>query len=211
MNKYNDQYYIAVEPFGAEQPYVIADKITSTRLDHHQKLPLGQAPLTFYNRNKEQDRAKGNKWPVTPVLETGGDFLVNDIIREQISHYDIDGLQLYPAVFIDDDDVIHPNYWFLNFYKTFSYWDKKQSEVICIDGYLAEIDKYSLDPEKLGAITEQSRLIFKMGGVTDPYIFIHQTLVSFLMVNNCNGIRFFKTTDFEEGDQFRKRAKYLQV
>ncbi len=214
MNKYNEEYYIAFEPKGDNQPYVIADKKTTERGYHYKKVPLGGLPFFFYNRNKEKDRRNGKKWPITEILETGGDFLVNDFIRDEVIQYDIDGMQLYPSVYIDDDDNWHENYWFLNFYETFVYWDQGRSEIVTIDEnddkYGAEIDKYCLDEKKLFGIPEEKRLIFKMSGVGDPYVFFHQKIVDFLMTNNCRGIRFFKVSEFEEGDQFKRRAKFLQ-
>jgi len=128
--------------------------------------------------------------------------------------YDIDGMQLYPAVYIDDDDHWHDNYWFLTFYEKYIYWDKKRSQFITIDEtddqHDAEVDSYCLDETKLQGIAEERRLIFKMGGVGDPYVFVHQKIVDFLMANQCKGIRFFKTCEFEEGDQFKRRAKFIQ-
>ena len=64
--------------------------------------------------------------------------------------------------------------------------------------------------KKLDAILEERRLIFKMGGVGDPYVFFHQKIVDYIMENQYKGIRFFKVSEFEEGIQFKKRANYLQ-
>jgi len=214
MNRFNEEYYIAVEPKGDNQPYVIADKKTAARGYHYTKLPEGKPPLFFFNRNKEKDLASGNKWAITPVLETGGDFLVSDYIANELMMYEIDGLQLYPAVYIDDDDNWHEEYWFLTFFEKFRYWDSKNSEFMKIDSsdseFDAEIDKYCLDESKLSLIPEEQRLIFKMGGVGDPYVFFHKKMVDLFTSTKSKGIRFFKVSEFEEGDQFKRLTNSIQ-
>lgn len=205
MNKYNDEYYIGFYPEGYK-PKIVADDKTANRGFQYSKLAFGESPLFFYNRNKEKDRKNGRKWEVTEILKVGISYLVNDFIRNKLIQYDIEGLQYYPAVYIDDNDNWHENFWLLNFYEKFVYWDKKRTTVIPVDKnedkYNALVDKFCLDEKKLDVIPEEKRLIFKMGDIADPYVFFHQKIVDFFEENQCKGIRFFKVSEFEEGDQY---------
>ncbi len=94
----------------------------------------------------------------------------------------------------------------MNFYERSVYWDKKRSKIKSYnkkkDEFNAAVRKFCLDEKKLDAIPEERRLIFKMGDVSDPYTFFHKKIVDFLVENNCQGIRFFKVSEFEEGDQY---------
>ena len=40
-----------------------------------------------------------------------------------------------------------------------------------------------------------------MGGAFKAYVFIHQQIVDFFNKNNVTGVRLFKVSEFEEGDQ----------
>lgn len=210
MKKYDEVYYIAKKPFGENQLYIKADLKTAERGYHYKKVPLGEAPFFFQNSYKEEDKKKGNKWALTEVLLVGSNLLVCDKIRDELKTYEIEGMQLYPSVYIDDENNWHENYWFLNFYEDFYYLDKNQS-IVDIDEDDDEDDdievfKYSLDVQKLNQIPEERRLLFKMGGATDAYIFVHQKIVDFIINNNFKGVRFFKVSEFEEGDQYSKSA-----
>ncbi len=214
MNKYNEEYYIGFVPAG-DRPKIRADKKTKSRGFSYTKLTLGEAPLFFHNLNREKDQKKGKKWPVTEVIKVGICYLVNDFIRDKLMQYDIDGLQYYPSVNIDDDDNWHENYWLLNFYEKSVYWDKKRSKLYPFDDdetaddireaeFNALVKKFCLDEKKLDTIPEERRLIFKMGDVADAYTFFHKKIVDFFEENQCKGIRFFKVSEFEEGDQYRE-------
>lgn len=210
MNKYNEQYYIAEMPFGEEQLFIKPDRKTAERGYHYKRVPIGEAPFFFLNSNRECDIENGCKWPVTDILIDGSDLLVGGKIREELMKYDIDGMQLYPSVYMDDDNNWHENFWFLNFFKKYHYWDKNESVVRIDEDEEVDEDedvsvrRYSLDEQKLDEIPEESRLMFKMGGATVAYIFVHQKIVDFIVNNNYKGVRFFKVSEFKEGIQYRK-------
>lgn len=177
MNKYNEQYYIARKPFNDNQLHIKADRKTAERDYFYKKMVLGEAPLFFENSYKEEDKDKGIKRSITDVLLDSSDLLVCNKIRNELIQYEIDGMQFYPSVYIDDDNNWNENYWFLNFYEEFHYWDKNQS-IVDIDEDDDEDDdievfKYSLDAQKLDKIPEERRLMFKMSGATVAYIFVH--------------------------------------
>ena len=64
------------------------------------------------------------------------------------------------------------------------------------------INKYSLDASKLDMIPLENRLLFKMGGTSFSYIFIHESIFEKISINEFKGARFFKVSNFEEGDQY---------
>ena len=201
---YNEQYYIAEQPPGDDQIYLKPDKRTANRGYHYKQLPQGDNPLFFMNGYREKDN---NRWPIPHILMDGGDLIVIDDIRNELKKYDIDGMQLYPAVYIDDHDKWHENYWFLNFYQELDCWDRERSIYhrdidVDPDSY-AEVDKYYLDEKILDPIPEERRLMFRVGDTSMGHIFIHQKIVDFIIKNKFTGVRFFKVSDFKEGDQYR--------
>ncbi len=209
MNKYNNQYYIAQTCFTPTQIHIVADRKTENRDYTFTQLNFGETPLFFKNGFEEKDRRTGGKRVLTDVLMDGASMMVVDAIRDELKKYNIDYMQLYPAVYIDDNQIWHENYWYLNFYRNIDCWDRKYSiyEKFDDDDFddddddNAIVDKYYLDVSILDAIPEEKRLLFRMGGASNAYIFVHQRIADFLIKNKHTGIRLFKVADFEEGDQ----------
>ncbi|MBL4898702.1 MAG: hypothetical protein JKX76_03525 [Colwellia sp.] len=205
MSNYEDQYYIAIEPAGEDHIFPIPDQKTADRNYEYLKLPMGEKPLFFHNSQQEKDVRRNIVRPLSDVLFDGNDLIVTDSIRNKLIQHEINGLQLYPAVYIDDKNHWHENYWHLCFYERLNCLDKAHSS---IDGdidrtkFNVEVDQFRLEKNVLDAITEEKRLLFKISGVSMGYIFVHQLIVDFFEKNNLSGIRFFKVVDFEEGDQF---------
>ncbi len=72
---------------------------------------------------------------------------------------------LYPAVYIDDENNWHDNYWFLNFYEELDCWDRKLSVIgEDDDEHESAVYQYYLDAKILDGIPEEKRLLFIMGG-----------------------------------------------
>lgn len=207
MNNFNEQYYIAFMPFGDEQLYVSPDQKTADRDFDFKKVPLGEAPFFFENGYKEEDKEEGNRWPITEIMMVGTSFIAIQEIRDELIKHDVDGMQLYPSVYIDDDDNWHENYWYLNFYKELHCLDKKRSKIDEDEDDDkdddAEVLSIHLSARVLDAIPEEKRLLFKIGGTTLPYVLVHQKIVDFITQNNYKGIRFLKVSTFKYGDQHR--------
>ncbi len=205
MNQYDNEYYIAIEPAGEDHISPIPDQTTADRNYEYLKLPINEKPLIFHNSESERDFKRGIIRPLSDVLFDGNDLIVSDSIRNKLIQHDIDGLQLYPAVYIDDKNHWHENYWHLCFYERLRCLDKARAS---LDGdinpteFNIDVDQFRLDKNVLDVIPEEQRLLFKIGETSMGYIFIHQLIVDFFEKNSFSGIRFFKVTDFEEGDQF---------
>ena len=203
---FNEQYFIAFGSFGENQLHIKADKKTFNRDYGLVKLDEGGAPLFFKNAFAEKDKKRGVKKPISDVLFDGASLLISDSLREKLKFYDISGLQIYPAVYIDDDQHWHEDRWFMNFYQEVDCFDRKLS-IIEIDDEDEEDDdadviKYHLDPLILDEIPEEKRLMLKMGGATVDYVFVHQKIVDLFSTCQVNGVRFLKVSEFEEGDQY---------
>jgi len=204
MTAYDECYYILQRPHGDDQVCAVADQKTANRGYHYRQLQAGESPLFFENGYRDKDK---NAWPVTNMLVTGPGFLVTNAIREKLKFLNIDNMQIYPAVYIDDADTWHENYWFVGFYEELDCWDRQRSTVDIDEDDDedddVDVDKYCLDAGVLDAIAEENRLMFKMGGSSMNYIFVHQRIIDLFNECNMDGARFFKVSDFKEGDQFR--------
>jgi len=117
---------------------------------------------------------------------------------------------VFPAVYIDDNDNFHEDYWYFGFYKELDCLDIDKSDIEHIDfddediddedEVRLEVNKYYLNNHILNSIKEESRLLFKIAKCSKKYVFIHQKLVD--VFKNESGVRFIKVADFEEGQQY---------
>ena len=215
MTVFDDQYFVSIMPFGDDQLYLKPDEKTFNRRYTYKKMDQGGAPLFFENAFKERDIRDGKSHPITSVLMNGSNLLVNNAIRDKLKFKDIQGMQLYPAIYIDDDFKWHEEHWFLNFYEAIDCWDRDTSTIESYDDedededdddpieLDSEVIRYRLDADILDKIPEERRLMFKMGGALKSYIFVHQKVVDLFKDCDAVGVRFIKVSEFKEGDQFR--------
>ncbi len=210
MSKYNDEYFIALLPPGDDQIYLKPNSQTAKRKYHYTKLNLGEAPLFFQNSYRESDN---NQWAITNVLVDMSGLLVTQPIYEAIRVYGIDSMQTYPSVYVDDNGTYHEEYWYIGFVDELQCLNAEDSSIVLFDfdeedededdEERLEVKKYSLDDATLDNIPEEQRLMFKIGGCSKKHVFVHRKIVDIFERNNALGVRFFKVSDFKEGDQFR--------
>lgn len=207
MSCFNDQYYICAIPCGEEQVFAGKNPRTASGRYWYTKQAVGDPPLYFHNSNKEYNLIDGERWPITSVLFYMNSFLVNACVYEELKAFVSLGLQFHPAVYIDDDDVWHENFWFLVFHEGLDCWDQGKSEVssaevVRSDGSvrLARLKSISLDDNVLGKISEVERLMFVLGGASNHHVLFHQKIVDIFERNEFSGARFLKVSDFEDGD-----------
>ena len=211
MKNYNDEYYIVLNAYTDDTIYLTPLQKTADRRFRLRKLSYGEEPLFFENSYKEEDIKRGIKHKLTSVLQSAGIPLVNDAIRNRLKFIDFKDMQLYPAVYIGDDEKYHENYWCMNFYGELDCWDREKSimneddrEEYIADPNATHLDvyKYHLSPEILDLIPEEERLIINIGGTAIGVIMMHKKIVDIFESENATGIRFAKVADFEEGMQF---------
>ncbi len=204
MNRYDNEYYIVHEPEGEEHVFPMASKNTASRKYTYKKNDRISEPFIFYNGDKASD----NKKNFHGIILDGVNLIISKNIRESIAAENTIGLQYNDSIYIDNDAKWHENLWYLTFYQKSFYLDVVHSEALRGDlstyGHNSSmtINKYSLDSSMLDNIPLAERLLFKIGGTSLGYVFIHESLVVKLSEYEPLDIRFFKVADFEEGDQY---------
>jgi len=196
----NDSYYICMRDKADGGYYLKADASTSSRNYYFPKKVEGQSPLIFKSSTSEKDKRNKIERKVTEVLFDGVGMIVSNKVKEILSIYSVDGLHFFPAIFIDDKDKWHENFWYLNFYKNFDCWDRNKS--VLEEDEDNDVLKYYLDESDFMDVGPENRKIFRMGGATMDYIFACDEVVKDIERNDISGIKFYKVSDFEEGNQY---------
>ncbi|MDX1695056.1 MAG: hypothetical protein R3208_14920 [Ketobacteraceae bacterium] len=203
MSQYDNDYYIVGTYYTPTQFHLSPTKNTPYRKFRYKRLTGGE-PVFFENGFKDRDARTGDKRSVTDIMLDGSSLVVNEQLKAFLDQFEIDSMQLYPAVVIDDNDVWHDSYWYLNFYGELDCWDRERSDYRSRENRISkavEIKQYALDPEILDAIPEERRLLFRMDGAKKAYVFAHKRIVKHCLENAYTGVRFFKVAEFREGDQ----------
>nr|WP_236596558.1 hypothetical protein [Pseudoalteromonas sp. GCY] len=81
-----------------------------------EQLVWGKEPLFFENAYRDKDNANGVIRPIPSVLLDATIPIVSSKIRERLKLFNFVGMQLYPAVYIDDGGNYHEDYWCMNFW-----------------------------------------------------------------------------------------------
>lgn len=209
MISYNEEYYIMFTPKGDDQIYIKPQERSADRKFRYRKLNIEDGPLFFENCYRDEDK---NKWPSTDILVEGGGFLATSTLCDKLRDYDVDFMQIYPAIYVDDNDNYREDYFYIGFYERLDCLDIKKSEIEDIefdekdidddDPVSLEVSKFSLSDSVLGNISEENRLMFKIGQCSKPYIFVHQTVVDIFLNYSYTGVQFIKVSDFKEGQQY---------
>lgn len=204
MSDLNQEYYFAFRPDDDAYPILRADSQANLRKYQYSKLSFG-APLTFSNGFRDEVIDQGITEVIEGILNDAPFYLVNNLLRDELDRFPTRGMQLYPAIYIDNADHWHENYWFTNFYASMDVLDWDQSEFELIDGEgVAEddyvFDRIVLDSKKLSEIPEKERMLVHVAKLGD--VIIHQKIVDFVLQHNIGGVNFFKVADFVDGDQY---------
>ena len=138
----------------------------------------------------------------------GGVFIIHDKVKDAIKHFDLHGMQFYPSILIEKENAWDEKYWYLNIWEDIDCWDREKSDFEIIEdeggsaGDDVMVDPYSLNSSVLGQLKEEKRLLFRMGNDGIGKLFMHQKMVDVIESSGFTGIRFFKVSEFEEGDQY---------
>lgn len=195
MTHYNDDYFFIRKPKNNDLlPFLEPDINTEDRRFRFEAQPAGSAPLVFHNTWKEENLKKGLRSLSPAVLFEGDDLVVSTVIRDSLLLADIPDLSMHPAIYIDDQDRWHEDYWFLTFTKWLDCWDRRTSTYeqddppVRLGGFeLHQIYEYSLDPDVLDKIELPHRLLFKLGGSLDGFIVCHKSLAGLFRGNGQSG------------------------
>ena len=202
---YTEEYYFIRSPRKrADLPFLTPDESTSNRNYEFEAIPMGQPPLKFYNGLRNVPGAKNTKAVVTDILFSGFNLIVSDRIRERLLNFDLPNLHIFPAIYIDDENQWHEDRWFLTFTQDFDCWDRNTSEYdrdedpIRLGGqeyYM--VFQFAFNEKLLDSTPLEKRLLFRMGGVTNSFITVHQSVLTKIFGDqNLNGAEYVKVSDF---------------
>jgi hypothetical protein len=202
VNNYDRDYYFIHWPLSDNKdiPSLQADSTTSMRSYDYEVQPTGDAPLVFKNSWRDRNRQRGIQEFIGDVLFEGFNVLVRERVRLALLAHDIPGLQMNSAVYIDDKDRWHEDFWFLTFCQRFDCWDRKASTYIDepLEGggmKVYPVEKFHLDAAILDKVPLEKRLLFKMGGSIDGLVTVHETLLPIFRKGR-SGAEFFRVADF---------------
>lgn len=127
--------------------------------------------------------------------------MVSKNIHDKLAQHDIAGLQMHPAIYIDDQGLRHEDYWYLTFTSHFDCWDRKKSSynstpLLAGGETLFSVYSYSLDQLLLEQTPLENRLLFKMGATTDGLVACHKSIVGMFRAGSPSGAMLTKVADY---------------
>jgi hypothetical protein len=122
-------------------------------------------------------------------------------IRKELLQFDVPNLEMYPAIYIHDDGKWYEDYWYMAFTEKFDCWDRINStyenEPLEIGGSkLYSMYTYSIDQELLDAISQERRLLFKIGGTQDGFIVCHESISNLFYAGDKCGTKITLISDY---------------
>ena len=204
MTHYNDEYFFIRKPKNNDLlPFLEPDVNTEDRRFRFEAQAAGTPPLVFHNSWKKENLKKGLRSLSPAVLFEGDDLVVSTAIRDRLLLEEISDLAMHPAIYIDDQERWHEDYWFLTFTKWLDCWDRRTSTYeqddppVRLGGFeLHQVYQYSLDPDVLDAVPLRQRLLFKLGGSLDGFIVCHKSLMALFRINGQSGAELVRITDY---------------
>jgi len=202
---YEDEYYFITKIKDDDRiPSLKPDLDTSNRNYDFEALPIGQAPLRFFNAWKNENLAGGIRSIAPDVLFDGTNLVVIDKIRERLLNYEIPNFHIYPSIYIDDKDHWHEDRWYLTFTERFDCWDRntsnydKEGPPIRLGGFeYHQVYNYKFNEELMRKTPLEQRLLFKMGGTLDAYIVAHASiLIKLFGAPGSNGAEYIRVADY---------------
>lgn len=183
MAALDTEYLFVLKDQDESIPSMTPDEDTSRKPYDSTLLPQFQKPLVFRNGAQGYQRAGGiqARSPPPEVLFDGADVLVSGLIRAKLLGLKLPRVAIQPAIFIDDKDGWHEDYWYLTFLSMLDCWDRTASvfdpDPLEVFGVLAfGVYQYVLDRAVLEAIPLEARLLFKMGGTTTGFVVVHESI-----------------------------------
>ena len=205
MNRYNEQYYIIFHEYNGNTLYLSSQDRSDLRAYQYTKLEFGE-PLFFENAYKKEDAIKRICRPIRQAHLNITYPIITDEIKEALGDIENEQFQFYPAVIVDDNGYYHDNLWLFNVFNKLDILDLDKCEIKKFNpnNTTHSISKYYLNEEKITAIPEDFRLIFKPKYSNISHIIVHEKVVNVFRKFNVDTLRFIKISDWEMGDQFVK-------
>ncbi|WP_024610361.1 hypothetical protein [Pseudoalteromonas sp. TB64] len=205
MSKYDQEYYLPFAAMDDSKLFVGMDKKTVMRRGHR-KLNLSEGPMFYMNSYKVEDKKEGVKLPIPDIMIVAGQMVIPNEMMKFLRVFDLPGIQVFPAVYIDDDDNWHESLSVIHCYERIDCLDFEKSRIknnpkTWEEGDDHKVKQPSLCEAALNAIPEENRLILKINKVSLPHLYCHQRVVDFIRKMKYTGVQFIKVADFEEGMQ----------
>jgi hypothetical protein len=188
MSAFGKDYYFILSPDVDGLPSLTPDEDTNEKPYTYKALPMGSKPLIFYSGGLDWQREHGVTPMDTPpdIIFAGSNLVVCNKISDKLWNLEIPNLAIQPAIYIDHKKKWYENYWFLTFTAKFDCWDRAKSfydpDPVSTEPPSYEIVTYSLNEQLLKDTPLPDRLLFKMGGTTDGFIVVHQSIMELFQV-----------------------------
>lgn len=183
MNDYDSEYCFISYKSTESRPILSADAETAALAYTSEALPLSSLPLKFKN-GAANDKNKHIFSEEPPeILFHGSDIAVKAETFKQLTSIEIPNLALQPAIYIDQNNVHHGNYWFLTFTNKLDCWDRNKSlyapePLTSFNDIRYEVISYHLDKATLDSMPLTERRLFKMGATTEGWLLVHNSIAS---------------------------------
>lgn len=194
MANFDQEYFFIRKPRkDPKVPFLVPDASTENRHFESNQEPVSSPPLVFLNGYKKENKKSGIVAQTTDIMFVGADFIVCTAMRDKLLVRDLPTLFMHPAIYIDDKDKWHEEYWFLTFPKTFDCWDRtmsrydKEAPIEVDDEKIYGVSSYRLDPAVIKKTPLERRLLFKMGGDLSNNIVCHQSLLHIFTAGGHSG------------------------
>ncbi len=201
MNDYQLNYYILRAAQGDHIPYLRTDEKTRDSIFSAERQPAGSGPFVFTNGEKEKNRAEGVTEVIGSILFYGRDPIVCTSIRDALLELAVPNMHMHPAIYIDDRNLRHEGYWYVTFTELLDCWDRTLSDTstsfLETDGKKRyDVYEYVFDKDLLDKTPLEKRLLFKMGGTVDAFVFCHESIADIFRREMPNGARLVLAADY---------------
>ena len=204
MSELQQEYYIPFVRNTENKLFINTDEKSSRRYYHYRKFNIVDGPMVYLNNYKEENLKLGINTPLPDIFLDFGAMIIPKAFMVFLRQFDIYGLQLFPTIYIDDNDQWHENLWLVNFFEGIDCIDKQKSKInydprVWDEGDRLIVKKTIFDDSVLRAIPEDQRLIFKMTNVDKPHLYCHKRVVDYIREQNYTGVIFVKASDYKRG------------
>lgn len=202
MNKHDQEYFIVLlDVDDPTRPFLKPDADSSSRRFLREGPPPGAPPMVFSNAHKKANLRRSIVAETSAILFSGFDLVVTTGIRDKLLDTKVCDLFMHPAVYVDDGDQRHENYWYLTFSNAFDCGDRAKSDYdkgspIPVGGKIIyEVDSFRLDSNVLDSVPLEDRLVFKMGGVINASVFVHKSVRSIFAAGGKSGANIIQASE----------------
>lgn len=201
MSNLENQYYVIFpDSTFVERPiYFDFDRDAGRRRASYNELSIEDGPVHF----QLDTFLKTVTSEFNPLSFSLPNIIIHNSILGELSSEGIYGGRLFPAVYDETEQNKHEGYFLINIFEELDCWDRKKSTYEPDEGDTdVSMQSYRLNEDKLLAINESERLIFRMGGVSRPLNFVHEKIIEHFKKNNIQGFKIFKVNEYEFGMEF---------